>query len=200
MTAPYDTRTIVEMLAVLSCDSRKFLKDFPADSSIAQNATQAEQLFTSAVDVLRHSNSPIISDLMSYVWDVFHYRHILMAIGPRVKSITFAAARKKDGTIQGLIFLPPNWPEMVKADPVMQMGAVLFTGSQVSDFYNGLIISKEEQALVLYRARSYEAEYLLLLHNGGIPLNEYQQQVLTENPTGFNPALAYSRKPVALTS
>lgn len=195
-----DKQTVVEMLAALSCDSRKFLKDFPADSSVAQNAIQAEQLFTSAVDVLRRSDNPVISDLMAYVWDVFHHRHILMAIGPQVKTITFAAASKKDGTLQGLTFLPPNWPEMVKTEPVMQMGAVLFVGSQVADFYNSRVISQEEQALVLTRSRSYEAEYLLILHNGGFPLNEYQREVLASNPTGFNPALAYPRKPVTITN
>lgn len=167
MPAPYTTQTIAQMLAALNCDSPKFLKDFPSDDPFAKNAFQSEQLFTSAVDVFRRSNNPIIKDLMSYVWDVFHHRHILMAIGPQVKAITFAAGCKRDGTIQGLVFIPTNWPDMVKTEPVMQMGAVLFTGSQVSDFYNGRIISQEEQSLVLTRAQSYEAEYLLILYNGG---------------------------------
>jgi hypothetical protein len=195
-----DDQTLAHILAAFNCDSPKFLKDFPAEDQFAVNASQSEKLFTTAVAVLKVSSNPIISDLMSYVWDVFHHRHILMVVGPKVPSITFGATLKSSGEVQGLVFVPPNWPDMVKDQPLMQIGAIIFTGSQVVDFYNDRITSKGVDPLVLDRAKSYESEYLLLLHNRGATLNEYQKEVLTQNPTGFKTELSYPRKPVVLAN
>lgn len=190
--------TLLEVLAAFNCESPKFLSGMDQTDPFAQRAKLSEGLFTAGVHALRLIGNPIINGLMSYVWGIFHHRHILLAMGPDVPSLSFAVASKKGGGLQALVFAPHNWPDMVKEDPLMQLGAIVANGSQCTDFYNGLINGQEGIDNARIRANSYEAEYLRMLDNH--PLNEYQKGILTLYPKGWDPLLSYARKPIVATS
>lgn len=192
------TSTILEVLAAFNCEKPRLLNNMDPSDPFAQKARMAQDMFTGGVHALRILNNPIISELMSYVWDLFHHRHVLMAMGPDVPTLSFALASKDGGGLQALVFAPHNWPDMVKEDPLMQLGAIIANGSQCTDYYNGRIRSQEGVSTARIRANSYEAEYLLMLE--GQPLNEYQRSILTLYPKGWDPLLGYPRKPITATN
>lgn len=187
----------MEVLAAFNCDKPQLLNNMDPSDPFAQKARRSQDLFTRGVHTLKIIDNPIITGLMSYVWDIFHHRHVLMAVGPDVPTLSFAIVSKEGGGFQALVFAPYNWPDMVKEDPRMQLGAILANGSQCADFYNNLITSPESFEISRRRSNSYEAEYLLMLDN---PLNEYQKSVLALYPKGWDPTLGYVRKPVIATS
>lgn len=187
------TSTLLEVLAAFNCEKPQLLINMDPSDPFAQKARIAQDLFTGGVHALRIIDNPAISGLMSYVWDIFHHRHVLMAMGPDVPSLSFALAGKEGGGLQALVFAPHNWPDMVKEDPLMQLGAIIANGSQCADFYNGLINSPESVNTARSRANSYEAEFLLMLDS---PLNEYQREILALYPKGWDPILGYVRKPI----
>lgn len=194
---PMKTSTILEVLAAFNCDKPQYLNNMDPSDPFTQRARLSQDLFTGGVHALRIINNPIISGLMSYVWDIFHHRHVLMAMGPDVPTLSFAVAGKDGGGLQALVFAPYNWPDMVKEDPLMQLGAIIANGSQSADFYNGLINSPESIDTARNRANSYEAEFLLMLDS---QLNEYQKGILAAYPKGFDPILGYVRKPIVATN
>jgi hypothetical protein len=86
---------------------------------------------------------------------------------------------------QTAVFLPKNWLEEVRRDPVLQMGALVFVGSQVVDVYNHRLV--DEGPSSIKRARAYEAEFLLHTRkvSPNLSFNEYQQRVMAEYPRGL---------------
>jgi hypothetical protein len=102
--------------------------------------------------------------------------------------------------------MPHEWLDQISQDPLLQMGAIVFVGSQIVDFHNERIgVSPEQAAISIKRARAYEAEYLLTLRkvSSTVTLNDYQHRVLQEYPSGLmTPSVAldrllYTPKPVA---
>jgi hypothetical protein len=191
------TSTLLEVLAAFNCEKPQLLNNMDPSDPSTQKARTAQDLFTGGVHVLRTIENPVISGLMSYVWDLFHHRHVLLAMGPDVPSLSFALAGGEGG-LKALVFAPHNWPEMVRKDPLMQLGAIIANGSQCVDYYNDLIKSREDVRATKNRAESYEAEYLLML--GDHPLNEYQKGIRALYPKGFDPILGYPRKPIIATN
>jgi hypothetical protein len=93
---------------------------------------------------------------------------------------------------------------MVKDNPVLQMGAVVFVGSQAVDYYNGKL-TYEAHKNVLSRAYAYEAEYLLtILTMGCQTMTEYQKGVLKRFGEGLRSKevrpLLYTSKPFVAPS
>jgi hypothetical protein len=191
-----DKKLIAEVLSAFVPDNpnQHHLRDMNPTDDLAQRGFVFEQAFTAGVDTLRRFQNAAISDLMSYVWDIYHYNHVMMALGPNIPSLSIAVTGTK-GNLRALTFVPHNWAEMIKEDPVMQLGAVLFVGSQATDFYNNRFATKEESLLSRVRATSYEAEYLRLIQDSS-KLNDYQQSVLAKYPNGFDTSLTYTRRPV----
>jgi len=193
-----EQKTILEVLAALNCENPRLLTNMDPNDPFAKKAKTAESLFTGSVLALKSVDNSAINSLMSYVWDVFHHRHVLMAMGPDIPSLSFALTGKKGGGFQALMLAPRNWDEMFQSDPRMQLGAVIANGSQAADYYNGLIDGPGGMRDAQKRANSYEAEYLLML--GDHPLNEYQKSILALYPKGWDPILGYVRKPIVATS
>lgn len=189
--------TILEVLAAFNCKKPQLLSNMDPKDPSAQKARVSSDLFTGGVHLLRTIENPVISGLMSYVWDLFHHRHVLMAMGPDVPSLSFALAGGGGG-LKALVFAPHNWPDMIKKDPMMQLGAIITNGSQCADYYNDLIKGRDGVEASKNRAESYEAEYLLML--GDHPFNEYQKGILALHPKGFDPILGYVRKPIIATN
>lgn len=189
---------ILEIATALNCKNPKYLKDLDSKDPFVVNGRLIEGLFTTGVSILNKLENEALRSLMSYVWDIFQHRHVTLAIGPEVPGMSFALAGNRKGALQAMVFAPTNWPEMMEADPYMQLGAIIYIGSQAADYYNGVFHDQESVNLSRKRSNSYEAEYLLLLKDH--PLNEYQRKVVSENPNGFDPLLGYIRKPVKITS
>ena len=86
---------------------------------------------------------------------------------------------------QGLVLIPKDWPAMTQNDPFMQLGAILFVGAQVVDFYNDRLIGDKTAP---GRWQAYEAELLRTLKQT-LPRwtpNEYQQKILQRYPDGLD--------------
>ena len=161
-------------------------------SEDAKRAHRLEKYFTSGVGTIQLLPNPIFPPFSRYLWDVFHYRYVVAAVGPPVKSVTFAVLNH-----QAMVILPPDWEEMILGDTLMQLGGIIYAGSQAIDYYNGLfapgVITKASRDVILQRSKNYEAEYLRMLSTD--KLNDYQKKVLKECPS-FDTALYYERKPV----
>ena len=191
-------RTPLEVFTAFNCENPQHLRSTNQIDPFIQKALWAQSLFTGGVTALKSWDNPVISDLMSYVWDVFHHHHVSMVMGPDVSVLSFALARGKEG-LKAIIFAPHNWADMVKGDPLMQLGAIITNGSQAVDYYNGLITGRIDIAIARDRAESYEAEYLKMMKKSH-PLNEYQWSILAKYPDGFDSTKAYERKLVAATN
>jgi hypothetical protein len=179
------------------------LKATPEAAPALELVHRMENYFTMSVDFLRSVfPNPIINERMAAVWDIVHYNIAPVVLGPDLPTIHFAALATVAEPAKGhaMFILPFKWLDMVHEDPLMQLGALVFTGSQAVDFYNEIIRSEEDSRKSNQRGRAYEAEFLLTLQKGGATLNEYQKKTLVEYPEGLaSPAAAglqYTSKPV----
>lgn len=126
--------------------------------------------------------------LMRFVWDLVGYKITPVGIGPDVQSISLAMA-EREKIPQAYIFLPLKWIEQLQEDAVLQMGALVFTGSQALDFYNQKLVSTQDGVRqTIARARAHEAEFLLTLKKvmpEWAP-GAYQTGVINEYPEGVS--------------
>jgi len=169
------------------------LEDMDPKDPFAVMTKASESLFTLTMDLLRRSGGPV-GEMCSYAWDVFHHGHVQLAVGPEVPSLHVAIV----GTAKEarcLVFVPHGWPDMIKEAPLMQAGAIVFTASQVVDFYNGMYPPKTPSSRIQERASAFEAEFL---RDADISsLNEYQRGVVARNKPGGLAKMTYVRRPMA---
>lgn len=183
---------IAQVIASFQPGAGQRIEKLDKEAEAYRKAKEVETLFTEGVEVLRALfPNERVRGLAQAIWDVFHHRRVVLAMGPEVPTLTFAAFGSAKG-LQGIAFAPHNWAEIVREDPLMQLGAVVMVGSQAVDFYNGRLLT-DSRATFGQRAMAYEAEYLRTLALDAP--NPYQKKVLTEHPT-WDPAFEYDRKPV----
>lgn len=191
--------TFAQVLHALTTKDMKFPKDLPAGDAFVILGQLCSEIFTGGVDILRNSENPHISDLMGYVWNVFHNHHALLALGPKVPSLSITAAIQRDGSSRIIVIPPHGWPEMVQGDNVYQLGAIVFISSQVADLYNRRVVSDETKTEMVKLSTSYESEFLHFVKSlGHEKFNEYQKQVMREFPNGLDTSLLYDRKQVEI--
>jgi|HubBroStandDraft_4_1064222.scaffolds.fasta_scaffold376953_2 hypothetical protein len=162
------------------------VKDLPDDDPRALLGRQCEGLFTSGVRMFR---SVLPNDrlraLARVIWDLVEHKQVVVAIGPDVPSLSFTVMQLKI-VRQGLVLIPKNWPEQIRADYFMQLGAILYVGAQVVDFYNDRLI---DDPTAPARWSAYEAEYLRMIKDlfprGWTP-NDYQRGVMEKYPDGLD--------------
>ena len=162
------------------------VNDLPENDPTAKLGKLCESLFTGGVDVLRSIlPNDRIRALARVVWDLVGHKQVLVAIGPDVPSLSFTVMQYKGIHNQGLVLIPKDWPAMTQNDPFMQLGAILFVGAQVVDFYNDRLIGDKTAP---GRWQAYEAELLRTLKQT-LPRwtpNEYQQKILQRYPDGLD--------------
>lgn len=187
-----------QVYAAFVMSSKSNIETLDKDSDLYQKAKLFETLFTDMVYLLKtkHPNERIRS-LGEAIWDVFHHGHVRMVLGPKVKSLSFAAVGRQGSggnlnVVDALVFAPHHWMEMIQENLTMQVGAVIMVGSQAVDFYNGKF--QTDYANVPRRSDAYEAESLRNLGSEFTP-NEYQARLLRDNPV-FDESLEYVRKAV----
>lgn len=154
-------------------------------------------LFTEAVEFLKSTfPNPELRKFGELLWDIVGNRLVPVAIGPNVPSVSFAGYLQ-GSVMRGLIILPPFWKKMVKEDPIMQLGAVIYSGSKAIDFYNNIL----DAGTLDPRAQMFEAEYLRTVkrEEPSFQFNAYQKQVLANFPKGLDDEKAapyrYESKP-----
>jgi hypothetical protein len=169
-----------------------------------KKAKAMETAFTAGVAFLRdlYPNERI-RKLATLVWDIVGGHRVPVVLGPKVPTMSLCMIGTKDPKTQemtgmrAVIMLPHHWMDLVEANPLLQMGAIVFVGSQAIDFVHG-----RTQHGVLDRARGYEAEYLKTLREK-VPAwqpTDYQTGILKDYAEGIDTAkvkaLLYETHPI----
>ncbi len=161
--------------------------DLPSDNPLVRLGKDCSDRFTNGVDTLRELfPNERIRTIATLIWRLVGNKYVLVALGPYVPSLTFSVMKKKNGVTQGIVFIPPAWPAMTEDDTFMQLGAILFTGAQVVDFYNDRLLEPTARR----RWHAYEAEYLLTLKKllPDWKPNAHQLEALKRFPEGLDTA------------
>jgi hypothetical protein len=169
------------------------LEDLPPTDDLAKKSARICELYTNVVAAFKLHANPLLSELGRHVWDIHHHRIVPVTLWPAVATIHFGVVVNSQKVQQGLVMVPENWGDMVEAEPVMQLGAILFTASQVVDYYNGRL-RFESSNVLKHRAMAYEAEFLKDMVVS--KLNAYQRHVLSLFPSGFDTKCSYPYKGV----
>jgi hypothetical protein len=163
---------------------------------------EIEQLFTSGVDYLRSNlPNPSIQRMCSVMWDAVEHKVTPVCFGPPVVTLSFIVTGHESAR-SAMIVTPGNWNEMLRKDPLTQLGALVFVGSQAVDYVNERFTSDPEN--VVTRACAYEAEYLLTVKHlsPDWELSTYHTKVLANFPEGLASPKAkkvlYDAKPLIL--
>ena len=196
-----DLRT--EILSAFFAEGKRVDK-LAADDPVRVKGVEIGEMFTSGVAFLANLfPNASIRKLMGLVWNIVGHRITPVALGPEVPSLSLAVMGSKLAA-QAIILTPHNWIDMVKADPLLQMGALVYVGSQAVDFYNGKTV--EDPKTTVLRSKAFEAEFLLTLNNviPNLVFDTYQQSVVDEMPLGLSTPsvlpLLYTSKPFVAPS
>src|ERR1700744_3092368 len=131
------------------------LEEVPEDDRV-RRAKDIERVFTLGVNFLcSEFPNPVINRLMGIVSDVVGQRVAPVCFGLQVPTLSFIIAGVNVAP-QAMIATPANWVDMVRKDPLTQLGALVYVGSQAVDYANDRYL--EERSNVLPRAKAYEAE------------------------------------------
>lgn len=187
-----DLRT--QILAAFLPEAGQNVEKLDHASEQYKAAKGIEETFTGGVAFLKALFPNVhVKTLATHIWDVFHHKHVVLALGPQVPTMSFAMVRR-GGIPQALVLVPPNWLEMVKEDRALQLGAIVMVGSQAVDFYNGKFAKVEDIPTAERRCKAFEAEYLRTLPNHDL-FNSYQTKLLKDYPS-FPTELFYDYRPV----
>jgi len=101
-----------------------------------------------------------------------------------IKTLAFVVVRHRD-VIQSGIMIPENWSNYLLQDPITQLGALIFTGSQAVDYVNDMFLTEQDRVRI--RAEIYEAEFLSQIRNMSPDWEpgSYQAQILQDYPRGL---------------
>jgi hypothetical protein len=181
------------------------VEDLDQSSDEARRANNLGDLFTGGVQILKSWPDKTISSLGDYIWDIFHNRYANVGVGPNVPTVSTAIVPPSLLVQMGfpagvehecVVFLPYAWQEMIREKPLLQLGAILFAGSQAADFYNKR--HKIDPENISLRAQMYEGVYLKMLDPE--KLDEYQKIILERYNGELVPEFLYDRKPVEMVS
>lgn len=173
--------------------SGQALSELDPNSEAAEQGHSVESLYTQLVNAMTICVSGRIANLGTLLWELMNQRLATSAMYAGVPTVSFVTVGK-DGVQHAMVLLPTNWTAMFDAEPIMQWGAVIFTGSQVVDHYNGRFTS-ESHGYIRERAAAYEAE--MLVTAAPRDLNSYQRALLKKFPNGFDVKYAYPYRDVA---
>lgn len=178
-----------------------FLQSLRAAMVESSRTKEIDVLFSGAVEFLRTAfPNPSIKRMAVVMNDAVIQKVTPLTPGT-VKGMAFLATSENGGH-QAMIVAPENWHEMIRQDPITQLGAVVLAGSHAVDYVNERFLIDPEN--VVTRAVAYEAEYLLTVRSlsPSWELSEYHQKVLGEYPEGLATPKAkrvlYDAKPLIL--
>ena len=163
---------------------------------------EAQQVFAAGIDFLaKLFPNPAVNRLMKAAWEVISQKVVPVCFGLRVQTLSFIM---ENASAQPFIATPPNWARKIQLDPITQVGALVFVGSQAVDYTNDFLQCASDREKVILRAKAYEAEYLTTVR-GLTPSwepNSYQESLFKEFPEGVATPKArnviYSIRPLVL--
>jgi len=82
----------------------------------------------------------------------------------------------------GMILIPHNWPDLCVQSMYMQMGGLIFNASAAADFY----FDRLKDGWSKHRSAAYESEFLKVLLDRGVELNQWQKSVRAAMPNGLD--------------
>ncbi len=183
---------------ILSWLTALHIEDMPED--VQEKGKAIVSFFDYTVDSLRNPkltpNRPV-ARLATVFWRLVGSKITPAAIHEAVPSMSFMVVGQRLGVQQAVVMVPPTWVELCLKDRWMQFGAIVFNASQAADYYFEKIDANTPR-----RGRAYEAEFYLTAlkePRTGFRPNDYQRQVLDENPQGLDSlpeALRYPLRPV----
>ena len=161
------------------------------------------QMFNLGVDVLRDPQttpSLPINRLMTLAWRLIGNKVTPTTVAEKMplghpETLHFWCEIRENKSL-GVVMVPFEWAKMVIEDRWMQLGGLVFIGSQCADYWHGKINRNSGDRPAMERAMAHEAEFLLTL--GGFTPNPYQKQVLDHFPQGLKSLsadLRYELKP-----
>jgi hypothetical protein len=146
---------------------------------------EIENLFIAGVDFLRLSfPNSAVARLTVVAWNVIGFGITPICLGLPVSVMTFIVAGTLEAP-QAMIAVPRFWANMIRKDPLTQLGALVFVCSQAVDYYHDRLTI--DPGNISLRAHAYEADYLSTVRQlaPDWELNEYQLGVLQEFPEGL---------------
>lgn len=179
------SQSVFEQIIAAFGSKQVNVNDLPPEDPAAKLGKTCEALFTGGVDTLRSIiPNERIRSLGRVLWDLVGHKQVLVAIGPDVPSLAFTVM-KYEGLQQGVVLIPKDWPTRVDDDTFLQLGAIVFVGAQVVDFYNDRLFDDPTARI---RWQAYEAEFLHSLASilARWTPNEYQREVMRRYPRGLD--------------
>jgi len=189
-----------------SLDGGAHVDDPDLDMATRKVAQDTGELITAAISYLAtvFANERI-NQHMTRVWHLVGSNTTPAALHQTVRTVSFLVVGRTADTARGVLLVPPAWSEMCVQDPILQIGALVFCGSQAIDFYNNKIRDEATGRLAERRALAYEAEFLLTVKTTqpGWKPTEYQKKVMAEFPQGLDSPgvrdMLYKSIPVPVT-
>jgi hypothetical protein len=194
---------VVSQIAAAFLHGAKRIDTLPKDDPVRVAGEEAGAWFTDGVALLKGFPNPAIRALAAMIWDIVGSKIVPTAMGPDVPTLSFVVLRNSD-VHEAMILVPHGWVAMVQKEPLYQLGALVFVGSQTVDHYNGRVVFEPKAAEK--RARAHEAEFLLTVKKLSpmTALNDWQHGVLRDFPEGLATErvrpLLYTPKPVVAPS
>lgn len=178
------------------------IQDLPETDASRHEAQEAGRIFSAGLDFLaKLFPNPAINRLMKSVWDVVGQKIVPVCFGLRVQSLSFILESPAQ---QPFIATPPTWSKMAHRDPITQIGAQVFVGSQAVDYANDRLQDPCNREAVVLRAKAYEAEYLMTVRSltPAWEPNSYQESLFRDFPEGLATPKArnvlYSIRPLVM--
>lgn len=159
----------------------------------------AEDEFTDLVVYLSNSkyiSSPSITDLMRLFYNLVGSKKTPVGMTESVESLSFYLEKMKEASI-AFVLMPFAWSQILRNNPFLQMGAMVFVASQCKDYWNNRLTVDTKQ-VILDRAMAHEAEVLHLFQKNftNFDPTEYQKSVMQKFPSGLNDCTSlYDGKP-----
>lgn len=134
-----------------------------------------------------------VNDLMLHAWALFNTRTCDVC-SFAVATPTAALIKARDSEkLRMMMLIPEQWNDV----PTKELGALVFCGSQVVDYYNDRMNKStvEQTREIKDRARMYEAQFLRVVAEQDTTFvpDDYQREIMEEHPT-LRSGLVYPRK------
>jgi hypothetical protein len=166
--------------------------DPESEKDLAEIGKCVQESFMSGLEYMSQIGHTLLEKLGQETRAILSNNYAEIALGdvPTISMIVMGSPTKQE--VLGLVVTPVNWVETCTEDAQFHFGGIVFVASQVVDFYN------VRPHGMMERARSMEAEYIKSLD--GVILNEYQKNILSQYPNGWDKTLEYEHKPVELVN
>ncbi len=193
MTHPDSSRLYFEQIFG---DRIPGIYEFSPEDILRRKGDIISKLVDGGIDYLRAPTfpNPKINDLMTLFWRLVGNRKSNIMLLDQSLPGLFAWIEFNEGQTVGNVIVPTNYLDLWKAMPLHHLGGLVYTASEIQDWWNGKVLAKAE---MIARARAYEAEYIITMgEQTSFQLSPYQEAVLKQYPRGLDSLPDVMRYPV----